>query len=45
MPRQGADELVRLLHGPYRPPRLRRGDRASCLFKDCFGIAVRSLPR
>jgi hypothetical protein len=35
MPRGGADDRVRLLHGPYRPPRLRRGDRATCLFKDC----------
>jgi hypothetical protein len=26
---------VRLLHGPYRAPRLRKGDRASCLFRDC----------
>jgi hypothetical protein len=24
----------RLLHGPYRPPALRRGDRAVCLFRD-----------
>jgi len=24
----------RLLHGPYRPPALRRGDRATCLFRD-----------
>ncbi len=23
-----------LLHGPYRPPRLHRGDRATCLFRD-----------
>jgi hypothetical protein len=35
MPRRGADNRVRLLHGPYRPPRLRKGDRASCLSKDC----------
>jgi len=28
-------ERVKLLFGPYRPPRLRRGDRATCLFKDC----------
>jgi hypothetical protein len=35
MPRRGADDRVRLLHGPYRPPRLRRGDRATCLYKDC----------
>jgi hypothetical protein len=24
-----------LLFGPYRQPRLRKGDRAACLFKDC----------
>jgi hypothetical protein len=35
MPRRGADDRVRLLHGPYRAPRLRKGDRATCLFKDC----------
>jgi hypothetical protein len=28
-------ERVKLLFGPYCPPRLRRGDRAICLFKDC----------
>jgi hypothetical protein len=25
---------VRLLHGPYQAPALRRGDRAFCLFRD-----------
>jgi hypothetical protein len=29
------NERVRLLHGPYKVPRLRRGDRAFCLFRDC----------
>jgi hypothetical protein len=29
------DERVRLLHGSYKAPRLRRGDRAFCLFRDC----------
>jgi hypothetical protein len=29
------DDRVRLLHGPYRQPRLRKGDRATCLYKDC----------
>src|SRR5262249_54281762 len=24
----------RLLYGPYAPPRLRRGDRATCLYRD-----------
>jgi hypothetical protein len=28
-------DRVKLLFGPYRSPRLRRGDRAACLFKDC----------
>jgi hypothetical protein len=28
-------ERVRLLHGPYRAPRLARGDRATCLLRDC----------
>jgi hypothetical protein len=28
-------DRVKLLHGPYRPPRLRVGDRTTCLFKDC----------
>ena len=25
----------RLLHGPYTPQPLRKGDRATCLFRDC----------
>jgi hypothetical protein len=25
---------ARLLHGPYEPPALRRGDRATCLYRD-----------
>jgi hypothetical protein len=28
-------DRVKLLFGPYRPPRLRRGDRAFCLLRDC----------
>src|SRR5262249_12491910 len=28
------DDHVRLLHGPYTAPPLRRRDRASCLFRD-----------
>ncbi|HEY7425024.1 MAG TPA: hypothetical protein VH682_12405 [Gemmataceae bacterium] len=28
-------DRVKLLHGPYKAPRLRRGDRSFCLFKDC----------
>ena len=30
----------RLLHGPYRPPALRRGDRAVCLARDCDVIVT-----
>ncbi len=29
------DDHVRLLHGPYTAPPRRRGDRATCLFRDC----------
>src|ERR1700722_5243565 len=32
--RGGADDRVRLLHGPYQAPRLHAGDRATCLVKD-----------
>jgi hypothetical protein len=28
-------DRIRLLHGPYRAPRLRVGDRATCLYRDC----------
>jgi hypothetical protein len=28
-------ERVKLLSGPYTPPKLKRGDRAMCLFRDC----------
>jgi hypothetical protein len=28
-------DRLKLLFGPYRPPALRRGDRASCLLRDC----------
>ena len=28
-------DRVRLLHGPYQPPRLYVGDRATCLYRDC----------
>jgi hypothetical protein len=30
-----AHDRTRLLFGPYHPPRLRRGDWAICLYKDC----------
>jgi hypothetical protein len=30
-----SSDRTKLLFGPYRPPRLRRGDRATCLYKDC----------
>jgi hypothetical protein len=29
------DDRVRLLHGPYRAPRLRKSDQAFCHFRDC----------
>jgi hypothetical protein len=32
-------DRARPLCGPYRVPRPRKGDRATCLFKDC-GVAV-----
>src|SRR5262249_55776165 len=28
-------ERVKLLFGPYTPPKLKRGDRATCLVRDC----------
>jgi hypothetical protein len=31
----GNADRLRLLHGPYRAPALRKGDRAYCLFRDC----------
>jgi hypothetical protein len=39
MPRV-ANERVKLLHGPYKTPRLRRGDRTFCLFRDCDVIVT-----
>jgi hypothetical protein len=33
-------ELTRLLHGPYTPPGLRLGERASCLFRDGEVVVV-----
>src|SRR5262249_60627403 len=33
-------ERVQLLHGPYTPPRLKRGDRTFCLYKDCDVIVT-----
>jgi hypothetical protein len=29
-----ASSKPELLHGPYQPPALRRGDRATCLYLD-----------
>jgi hypothetical protein len=37
---RAADDRVRLLHGPYWAPRLRKGDQASCLFRDCEVIVT-----
>jgi hypothetical protein len=33
-------DRVALLHGPYRAPALRKGDRATCLFRDCEGVVI-----
>ena len=41
MPRIDPDK-VKLLHGPYRTPRLRRGDRTSCLYRD-KGVIITGL--
>jgi hypothetical protein len=30
-----ASDRTKLLFGPYRPPRLRKGDRAACLYRGC----------
>jgi hypothetical protein len=34
-----ADRL-KLLFGPYKAPALRRGDRASCLVRDCLVVVT-----
>ena len=34
-------DRVKLLHGPYKAPRLRRGERAFCLFRDCDVVVTR----
>jgi hypothetical protein len=39
MPRR-ADDRVKLLHGPYRAPRLKVGDRADCLYRDCLVVVT-----
>jgi hypothetical protein len=33
-------ERVKLLFGPYKAPPLKRGDRATCLFRDCTVIVT-----
>src|SRR5262249_35085080 len=33
-------ERVKLLSGPYTPPRLKRGDRATCLYRDCTVVVT-----
>jgi hypothetical protein len=40
MPRHSVDDRVKLLHGLYRAPRLRVGDRATCLFRDCLVVVT-----
>jgi hypothetical protein len=37
---RAADDRVRLLHSPYKAPRLRKGDQAACLFRDCEVIVT-----
>jgi hypothetical protein len=41
-------ENVKLLHGPYRCPRVRRGDRATCLYRDkdviIIGLSAAPIP-
>jgi hypothetical protein len=33
-------DRVKLLFGPYKPPALRRGDRARCLFRDATVVST-----
>jgi hypothetical protein len=33
-------DRVKLLFDPYRAPALRRGDRAFCLFRDCYVVVT-----
>jgi hypothetical protein len=40
MPRRTIDDRVKLLHGPYRAPRLRVGARAMCLYRDCLVVVT-----
>ena len=35
-------DRVRLLHGLYAPPPLRKGDRAHCLLRDCTVVIYRA---
>jgi hypothetical protein len=35
-----AKDRVRLLSGPYKTPRLKKGDRATCLVRDCDVVVV-----
>jgi hypothetical protein len=36
-----APDRLRLLHGPYRPSRLGRGDRVTCLLRDWAAVIIR----
>jgi hypothetical protein len=40
MPRHAVDDRVKLLHGPYRAPRLHVGDRATCHYRDCLVVVT-----
>jgi hypothetical protein len=41
-------ERVKLLSGPYTPAKLERGDRATCLYRDCTvvitGVSAGRIP-
>jgi hypothetical protein len=40
MARGGVNDRVRLLHGPYRAPRLHVRDRATCHYRDCLVVVT-----
>jgi hypothetical protein len=35
---RGVPDKFRLLHGPYEPPPLRKGDRTTCLYRDADAV-------
>src|SRR5262245_8549309 len=40
LPVKRVPEKCWLLYGPYTPPSLKRGDKATCLFRDCDVIVT-----